>query len=58
MQFSGIRTWTSWLDGYYLLTNTTLNGESLTFWVPDWALANPQYINNPNTMKWEGRWMY
>ena len=50
---SGIRTWTSWLDGYYLLTNTTLAGDSLTFWVPDCSLANPQYVNNPNTMIWE-----
>ena len=58
MSFSGIRTWTSWLDGYYLLTNITLNGESLTFWVPDWPLANPQYINNPNTMKWERKRKY
>ena len=51
----GYKVWTSWIDGYYLMTNTTNSGTNLSFWVPDWALANPRYINNPDTMKWLGR---
>ena len=53
--FRGYKVCTSWLDGYYLMTNTTNSGTNLSFWVPDWALANPRYINNPDTMKWIGR---
>ena len=48
--YSGLNVCTSWLDGYYLLTNTTLSGSTLSFWVPDWSLADPRYTNNPLTM--------
>ena len=47
---------TKWLDGLYLLSNTTNtygSGVKLTFWVPDCTLADPHYANNPLSQKWE-----
>ena len=47
---------TVWLDGLYLLSNTTNTYENeahLTYWVPDCTLADPHYTNNPDTQEWE-----
>ena len=52
---SGYKVCTSWVDGLYLLTNTTNAGTKLSFCVPDWSLSNPRYINNPVSMQCQGK---
>ena len=49
--FRGYKVWTSCLDGLYLLKNSTSDGTQLSFWVPDWPLANPRYVNNPTLLQ-------
>ena len=46
--------WWEWADGYFLYSNTTLyNNKILHSCVPDWTLADPNYVNNLLTRQCE-----
>ena len=48
-------TWTSWINGLYLYTNTTINGgDTITSCVFDWSYVDPTMVNNPVTGMWQG----
>ena len=49
-----ITTCVKWADGLYLYQNqTNYQNENVVSCVPDWTLANANYVNNPLTRRWE-----
>ena len=49
-----LTTCIKWADGLYLYQNrTNYENESVVACVPDWTLADANYVNNPLTREWE-----